>query len=626
MRWPVELVVVLVSLAMAVGEMPAHARGPFRPSRPPPIEHAPVYRPPPIEHAPVYRPPPIEHAPVYRPPPIEREPVFRPPPIERPFVEPDPLDPAKPRQPRPPNGPRAPFLVPPRLPTPGARRVLPLHLPSNPGGSIAARDSVTDRVRVAMPTAKRIDSSLRNGDSAGLTTALGEAHAKLGADRQQSYLVAHLAGKLAARSGSFETVELDDTQVVVRGEPATAGSAFGRVRVPENARATLFDEKVVDGTNLGLVFFPGVNGESEFCGWTAIRRPPRPASSELAIVEAQRIESGRSGAIVEHLDGVAAKADSKRVIFWHGGPLRPFERRAMEDNAVAVFDEIESLDSDTVIVHSDDAKKISVLRKVGDKTVAYVTRDRASVMAVLDSLPASMTLVMSGRVPALNLTTRRMVMRRLFNAVVPLKDAVEHARSERTVTPRAVVNGVPRTATELAVQRLPPSGARAYRNLASFVDGQAASRGHQVISSKDAFLDLLRRGDDDFAIIVAHSDGKRIYIGDQEISLEELASMESRSTPAHRTIIMAVCNAGRSAMRLSQLKGFAQLFVEKGFATSIIAPNDTIGHAEVEALFTSMGANLDSFLRGLRDAKGTWELLVQLEFAGPPSGQRRSAS
>ena len=112
---------------------------------------------------------------------------------------------------------------------------------------------------------------------------------------------------------------------------------------------------------------------------------------------------------------------------------------------------------------------------------------------------------------------------------------------------------------------------------------------------------------------MAHSDGKRLYIGDQAITREELARLAPRDVPAERTIIMAVCSTGRTAVRLNQVEGFAQIFVEKGFATSIVAPGTTIGRAEVETLFDSIGTKLDSLLEKLQAVTGRWQLLVELE-------------
>lgn len=408
----------------------------------------------------------------------------------------------------------------------------------------------------------------------------------------------------AGRSGSKSLI------VIVVAVLAAFGVANGQVvrSVPTGVRA-IPHGSVARYSHQGAAGCSSSSGNSD-------QSPVPPAAQIRLVVEHRNVaifEGVKKNHLQEALEAATSTVQSKRIVLSDGTGLGDTDQEIvqLQDSTRPLFEEIESLDPGTAIVHSDDARQIYVVRTVGDHTIAYATRDHSIAEFIIDQLPAKTTLVMSGRTPELALATTRFTMHRLLDTRVPIRDAVEYAQPSRVVMPRAVINGVPRTEMELSAQGLAPSGLAAYQRLALAVEAWAKGLGHETVSSKESFLELLRNGNEDFAIVIAHSDGKRLYIGDEQVSLKEIEKLPLRDKPAQRTIIMAVCNAGKTSVRLGQLQGFAQLFLEKGFAASIVAPTDTIGEPQVKTLIESFGGSLETLLDQLRGINGNWRLLVQ---------------
>jgi hypothetical protein len=114
-------------------------------------------------------------------------------------------------------------------------------------------------------------------------------------------------------------------------------------------------------------------------------------------------------------------------------------------------------------------------------------------------------------------------------------------------------------------------------------------------SERDDFFRHLQQGDSDLLVLVAHSDGLYVYLGDSRISLKEISALPDRQERSirPRLAVIVSCNAGKedspSVWRRILGRDFAplgQLLVKKGFVDKVIAPDHVIHADEARETFS----------------------------------------
>lgn len=339
-------------------------------------------------------------------------------------------------------------------------------------------------------------------------------------------------------------------------------------------------------------------------------------SRDLSIFEVFRDKNSKASKLItparvaQLFKDMPEAVSSKRIVLTRYANTSSNVSR-LENSTSALFAEVESMDEGSLLIHSDNGKEFFVLKRVGAQSVAYGTKDVNFVSNLIDSLPSGLAVVLSGKVAKPTLRTNRFLIWRSSTATLPIGKAVAHAKSARVFKPKAVVNGVPKNAAEHKAQGLDATAFPAYLKLAKTVNDWAAGLGKPSISSKAHFLKLLSEGHEDFVLVVAHSDGVRIFIGNKEVTLAELEAMPSRNNAPDRTIVLAVCSSGQMTATLSSLEGLGQLIIKKGFAKAVVAPANTITRPQVEAVMKAMGTNLEILLRALEGIPGNWRLIAQ---------------
>lgn len=155
-----------------------------------------------------------------------------------------------------------------------------------------------------------------------------------------------------------------------------------------------------------------------------------------------------------------------------------------------------------------------------------------------------------------------------------------------------VSDGIPTTEEHLRAMGRPLHEAEQWaahgQRIRAMVDGRYRS----VISTKEEFLNELQYGESDEIMLLAHSDGDRIYFGEESVSREEIEALPARQTPHPRTRAAMIISCefgslseGRDYLLLwKQPKSFAELLVEKNFFDYVIAPDHLVDHEEAEAI------------------------------------------
>gem|GEM_PF-6620466 len=172
--------------------------------------------------------------------------------------------------------------------------------------------------------------------------------------------------------------------------------------------------------------------------------------------------------------------------------------------------------------------------------------------------------------------------------------------SQRKLDPAttAYVNGVPTAPEHLTAIGRSATAVEAWRRFSKNVDAQMRGKYNARITSKAAFLSSLTKGNMDAVIVVAHSDGPRIYLGGESISIDELNALETRTKDSSRprVAILLSCSTGArtaSSRRVfgRNLESLADVLTKKNFFDTVIAPDHEIGEDETLAALTHILAN-----------------------------------
>lgn len=105
-------------------------------------------------------------------------------------------------------------------------------------------------------------------------------------------------------------------------------------------------------------------------------------------------------------------------------------------------------------------------------------------------------------------------------------------------------------------------------------------------------------GNSDVVLIVAHSDGFKLYIGKEEISIEEIRQWNSRTSPVkNRKAVLLVCNAANVKMKTGLIfkrpvESLMELLLNKGYFETILAPDKELAVVEAIEIIRKIKANV----------------------------------
>jgi hypothetical protein len=207
------------------------------------------------------------------------------------------------------------------------------------------------------------------------------------------------------------------------------------------------------------------------------------------------------------------------------------------------------------------------------------------------------------------------VIRRSITTVKDFNDTDQrlNAVSDRGLEPDAVAfaHGTPNSADEIAGMGFPSLSLEKWQRLNEAVEARMDGQFSFRIDSKEKLLRELSRGNHDVVFVVAHADkGKRLFLGGEEITFDELKSLPDRdgselSRP--RTAVLLSCFAGdlseaKTHFFRRELQSFAEILVNKGFFDEVLAPPGEIGDDTLELLpqlLTRLQKGLKGSIEGL---------------------------
>lgn len=195
-------------------------------------------------------------------------------------------------------------------------------------------------------------------------------------------------------------------------------------------------------------------------------------------------------------------------------------------------------------------------------------------------------------------------------------EAIEKTRFKKKTT--VLLNGIPKSEEEL--MRLDPqlNGLAGWQETYKSVESMMQGKYNDRIETKQQFLREIQEGNSDVIFIVAHSDGERLYFGNEIVYADELNALPDRQNVGTRArlAVLISCSTGklsegRGPWSFSEPKVLGEILVNKGFFDAVIAPDHDISVNEgLEAL--------DDILQGrssyaIRSTYKGWRKLAQIK-------------
>ncbi|WP_343670487.1 hypothetical protein [Chitinophaga sp.] len=189
----------------------------------------------------------------------------------------------------------------------------------------------------------------------------------------------------------------------------------------------------------------------------------------------------------------------------------------------------------------------------------------------------------------------------------PLSNAITSDGISFNSEQALVCNGLPTNKDELAKTGFTLLGLDGWIKYYNEVNEKVKGHFKEAIRSKDDFKNILINGAENVLLVVAHSDGMKMFIGGETVSIDEIKSWPQRTTSSNeeRVIVLLVCEASNENLKTGLLfkqrvASFSELLLNQGYADRIIAPEHEI--PDTEAL---------SILQGLIDKRTIKELRQQ---------------
>jgi hypothetical protein len=181
----------------------------------------------------------------------------------------------------------------------------------------------------------------------------------------------------------------------------------------------------------------------------------------------------------------------------------------------------------------------------------------------------------------------------------------------------SLVNGLPETKQQLQSMGFPDASLPGWQGLHSKVEQTLNGHWSKRITSTAEFIDELQNGSSDVILLVAHSDGKRLFIGDDSISLTDLSKLpvRKRDPSRPRIAVLVSCHAVnfkpsvQTGLSISGLfrpqasESLAAILVNKGYFDSVFAPDYEIDGANALSVLresiAKLSVSLGSPVKGL---------------------------
>jgi hypothetical protein len=213
-------------------------------------------------------------------------------------------------------------------------------------------------------------------------------------------------------------------------------------------------------------------------------------------------------------------------------------------------------------------------------------------------------------------TAKRDLIRRSISTVKDfrLTDARLNEIAQRPLEPPTtlLVHGTPSSEAELESMGFPSASLPGWKRVREQIENRIQGKFERRIETKEELIKELSEGNSDVLFVVAHSDGKSIYLGGQKLTIAELEKMPPRNISLDRPRVAVVisCFAGKfpyhpSRWRFFQkeVKSLAEVLVNKGYFDEVLAPSKEITGDEslgiIDSAMTEFSISLGRQVNGL---------------------------
>jgi hypothetical protein len=133
-------------------------------------------------------------------------------------------------------------------------------------------------------------------------------------------------------------------------------------------------------------------------------------------------------------------------------------------------------------------------------------------------------------------------------------------------------------------------------------------------ASRDSLRNELLYGNNDFVFVIAHNDGKFVYLpgSDGAMSYEEFRSLQ-RSDAPNRTIVLVTCNGGT---RNESPRSLADIFLQNKLAKTVFAAQTDLDANDVPSLLRDLLVR-GGEMRSTLIKHGFFQFVMRLAWANP---------
>jgi len=150
-----------------------------------------------------------------------------------------------------------------------------------------------------------------------------------------------------------------------------------------------------------------------------------------------------------------------------------------------------------------------------------------------------------------------------------------------------VCNAIPFTSEQLKLGGFSALGLEKWLKFRDQANALITGKFSDQINTAAALRQEIISGEKDILTIIAHSDTRRLYIGNEIIDIDDIKTWENRTTPLakKRNAVLLICNAGNNQLQKGlifrkRVASISELLINKGYFNSIIAPDHEINGEE----------------------------------------------
>ncbi|MBL7733595.1 MAG: hypothetical protein JNM88_20665 [Chitinophagaceae bacterium] len=151
------------------------------------------------------------------------------------------------------------------------------------------------------------------------------------------------------------------------------------------------------------------------------------------------------------------------------------------------------------------------------------------------------------------------------------------------------------------------------------IEGTIKGRFGRHLLDAEHLKEEIINGQNDFITIIAHADGSRFFINDKWISIEDIKTWVPRKEKinGNRTAVLFICEAANTKITSGLLfkkrvASLTELFLNKGYFTSVIAPYHEIRPSEVISILKRL--ILGKEIWNIRKKYRGWEIYGKINY------------